>query len=91
MSFVRSTPAPRFDCSFGHGEQVSRLNESPFQFYRYRLISYCRHHMWVSIRTLPTGTTCVIFLTHGFHIFTHLLNHSHSNCSKLLLWKNPIW
>lgn len=28
MSFVRSTPAPRFDCSFGHGEQVSRLEES---------------------------------------------------------------
>lgn len=24
MSFVRSTPAPRFDCSFGYGEQVSR-------------------------------------------------------------------
>ena len=23
MSFVRSTPAPRFDCSIGHGEQVS--------------------------------------------------------------------
>ncbi len=23
MSFVRSTPAPRFDCSFGYGEQVS--------------------------------------------------------------------
>lgn len=28
MSFVRSTPAPTFDCSFGHGEQVSRLEES---------------------------------------------------------------
>lgn len=24
MSFVRSTPAPRFDCSFGYGEQVSQ-------------------------------------------------------------------
>ena len=22
MSFVRSTPAPRLDCNFGHGEQV---------------------------------------------------------------------
>ncbi|XP_032786422.2 peroxidase [Daphnia magna] len=25
MSFVRSTPAPRFDCSFGHGEQMNQL------------------------------------------------------------------
>ena len=32
MSFVRSTPAPRFDCSFGYGEQASQSFKIPFNY-----------------------------------------------------------
>lgn len=28
MSFIRSVPAPRSDCSFGHGEQVSSIEQT---------------------------------------------------------------